>query len=133
MYEKINDNTFIEKKDVLKKVTDSVVDLVDTTFDTSRDVEALNDLINGEIYLSWVKSVENDASLSSEKKSVEFEKIAMSYQKEREQCEKIVNTQRTQHTDNAVWIFQKIVIPTFFFIVSLEGVKLITKKNFTVK
>ena len=99
MYEKINDNTFIEKKDVLKKVTDSVVDLVDTTFDISRDVEALNDLINGEIYLSWVKSVENDASLSSEKKSVEFEKIVTSYQKKREQCEKIVNTQRTQHTD----------------------------------
>ena len=133
MYEKINDTTFTEKKDVLKKVTDSVVDLVDTTFDMSNDVEAVNDLINGEIYSSWVKNVENDTELSSVERSVEFEKIAVSYQKEREQCEKIVNSQRTQRTDNAIRIFQRIVIPTLFLIVSLEGVQLIPKKISTVK
>lgn len=35
--------------------TDSVVDMVDTTFDTSGDVGAVNDLINGEVYSAWMK------------------------------------------------------------------------------
>ena len=55
MVEQMNDNKFMEKSDVLKKVTDSVVDMVDTTFDTSGDVGAVNDLINGEVYSAWMK------------------------------------------------------------------------------
>ena len=133
MVEQMNDNKFMEKSDVLKKVTDSVVDMVDTTFDTSGDVGAVNDLINGEVYSAWRKTVEDDTNLSSAEKSVEFEKISVSYQNEREQCEKIINTQRIQRTDNAIRIFQRIVLPALFLIVSLEGVQLIPKKIPTVK
>ena len=133
MVEQMNDNKFMEKSDVLKKVTDSVVDMVDTTFDTSGDVGAVNDLINGEVYSAWMKTVKDDTNLSSAEKSVEFEKIAVSYQNEREQCEKIINTQRIQRIDNAIRIFQRIVLPALFLIVSLEGVQLIPKKIPTVK
>lgn len=118
----------IEENMVTKNsIIDVFPDIVKTTFNVSDDVTGINDIVQNDLYTAWIKSITTDDTLSPKEKAEEWERIARSYQEERESCEFIICNERKERTENMIKIFHKVVLPTLIVLTVFGGVHNISK------
>lgn len=103
------------------------LDIIETTYDISDDVESINDMMQSDLYDAWIKSVCEDETLASEEKANQLERIAKSYREEQLRCEEIICNERKERTDNMIRIFQKVVFPTLIIITIFTSVNSVSK------
>lgn len=86
-------------------------DIIESAYDISDDVDGINDMIESDLYNTWINAVDKDDTLSLDEKATHWERIAKSYREDRLSCESIVCNERKERTDNMIKIFQKVIFP----------------------
>lgn len=102
-------------------------DIIESAYDISADVDGINDMIQSDLYNTWINAVDQDDTLSLDEKANHWERIAKSYREDRLSCESVVCNERKERTDNMIKIFQKVIIPSMIVLSLVAGTNRITK------
>ena len=102
-------------------------DIIESAYDISDDVDGINDMIESDLYNTWINAVDKDDTLSLDEKATHWERIAKSYREDRLSCESIVCNERKERADNMIKIFQKVIFPSIIVLSLVAGTNGIIK------
>ncbi len=112
-----------KKCDSIKDLMSGFTDIIELAYDIFDDVEAINDMIQSDLYNIWINAVDQDDTLSLDEKANHWERIAKSYREDRLSCESVICNERKERTDNMIKIFQKVIF------LSIIGLSLVASTN----